>query len=62
MDYVRVRRGARLHCTIVDRHNLIEKGTRIGWDAEQDRKHYAVSPSGVVLVPHGRVSYFARDS
>jgi len=62
MDYVRVRRGAQLRRTIVDRHNLIEKDARIGWDAQQDRERYTVSPSGVVVVPRGRVPYFARES
>ncbi len=62
MDYVRISSGARLRRTIVDRHNLIEKGARIGFDPEQDRRSYTVSPSGVVVVPRGRIPYFARDS
>jgi len=35
--------------------NLIEKAACIGWDAEQDRERYTVSPSGVVVVPRGKV-------
>ena len=46
----------------VDRHNLIIKDTRIGWDAEQDRERYTVSLSGVVVVPQGRAPHFARES
>ncbi len=62
MDYVRICRGARLRKVIVDRHNLIEAGDRIGYDEEQDRQRYTVSPGGVTVVPGGRVSYFARDT
>ncbi len=60
MDYVRVRSGSRMRRTIVDRHNLIEKNTCIGFDAEQDRQSYTVSPNGIVVVPRGRTPYFAR--
>jgi glucose-1-phosphate adenylyltransferase len=62
MDYVRVSSGARLRRTIVDRHNLIEKDIRIGFDPDEDRARYTVSPSGVVVVPRGRTPYFARGS
>ena len=62
MDYVRISSGSRLRRTIIDRHNLIERNARIGFDAEEDRRSYTVSPSGVVVVPRGRLSYFARNS
>ena len=61
MDYSRISSGARLHRTIVDRHNLIEKDARIGFDPEEDRRRYTVSPGGVVVVPRGRTPYFARN-
>ena len=61
MDYVRIRSGARLRRTIVDRHNLIEKGLVSGFDPMLDRKRYAVSPNGVVVIPRGRTPYFARE-
>ncbi len=61
MDYVRVSRGAHLRNVIVDRHNLIEPGERIGFDPEKDRQRYTVTPGGVTVIPAGRVSYFARD-
>ncbi|MCG6862868.1 MAG: glucose-1-phosphate adenylyltransferase [Chromatiaceae bacterium] len=60
MDYVRVGSGAKLRRTIVDRHNLIEKDARIGFDIKEDQKHYTVSPNGIVVVPRGRTPYFAR--
>jgi glucose-1-phosphate adenylyltransferase len=62
MDYVRVRSGARLRRTIVDRHNRIDPGAAIGFDPEQDAARYSRSPGGVVVVPRGRRPYYARDS
>lgn len=62
MDFVRICRGAHLRRVIVDRHNHIEADARIGIDLDEDRKHYHVTPSGVVVVPQGRVSYFPRGS
>ena len=62
MDYVRISRGARLRRTIVDRHNLIEKDARIGYDLTQDANNYRVSPGGVVVVPRGRTPFYARNS
>ena len=62
MDYVRISNGAHLHRVIVDRHNHIEADARIGIDLDEDRKHYHVTPSDVVVVPQGRVSYFPRGS
>lgn len=62
MDYTRICKGARLRRVIVDRHNIIEAGDRIGYDAEQDRQRYLVSPGGITVVPSGRISYFARGS
>jgi len=62
MDYVRIGKGARLRRVIVDRHNYIEPGARIGFDRAKDEKRYTVSPGGVVVVPLGKITYFARDS
>ncbi|MEA3304150.1 MAG: glucose-1-phosphate adenylyltransferase [Pseudomonadota bacterium] len=62
MDYVHIGRGAKLRKVIVDRHNFIEPGTRIGFDPQEDRKRYTVTDSGIVVVPRGRVGYYARDS
>ncbi|PTN12388.1 glucose-1-phosphate adenylyltransferase [Nitrosomonas aestuarii] len=62
MDYVRICRGARLRRVIVDRHNIIESNARIGYNPEEDRRRYHVTPTGLVVVPLGEVSYFARDS
>jgi glucose-1-phosphate adenylyltransferase len=62
MDYVRIGRGAKLRRVIVDRHNHIEPGTSIGFDLAEDSRRYTVSTGGVVVVPMGKIGYFARDS
>ena len=62
MDYVRIGKGARLRRVIVDRHNYIEPGARIGFDRDADGRRYTISSGGIVVVPLGRVSYYARDS
>jgi glucose-1-phosphate adenylyltransferase len=62
MDYVRVCRGARLRRVIVDRHNCIPPEARIGFDPEADRGRYHVTPGGVVVLPKGSPSFYARDS
>ena len=53
MDYVVVRRGARLKHVIVDRYNTIEPGCRIGYDLEEDRRRWSVTDSGIVVVAKG---------
>lgn len=62
MDYSRIRRGARLRRVIVDRHNIIAPGTQIGYDYQEDTRRYHVSPSGIVVVPRGKLSFYARNS
>jgi glucose-1-phosphate adenylyltransferase len=62
MDYVRISRGAHLRRVIVDRHNVIEAGDRVGFDVNKDRQRFHVSPGGVTVIPMGRVSFFARDT
>ncbi len=62
MDYVRVCRGARLRRVIVDRHNIIEANTNIGFDSQADRARYEVTPRSVVVIPRGSPEYFARNS
>jgi len=54
MDYVHVRRGAKLRRVIVDRYNVIETGTQIGFDRTADAAQYHISPGGVVVIPRGK--------
>jgi len=62
MDYSRIRRGVCLRRVIVDYHNVIEPTTRIGYDKDEDTRRYPVSPSEIVVVPRGRIRFYARDS
>jgi glucose-1-phosphate adenylyltransferase len=62
MDYVRVCKGARLRRVIIDRHNIIEAGSAIGYDAEADSRLFTVSRGGVTVIPSGQPSIFARNS
>ncbi len=54
MDYVIIRRGARLRRAIIDRYNLIEAGCQIGYDRRADAARFTVSDSGIVIVPKGK--------
>jgi glucose-1-phosphate adenylyltransferase len=62
MDYARIGKGSRLRRVIVDRHNVVEPGSRIGYDREEDARRFEVTPAGVVVIPRGNVTYFARNS
>jgi len=42
--------------------NHIQPGSRIGFDLEEDRRRFTVSPGGVVVLPIGKIRYYARDS
>jgi glucose-1-phosphate adenylyltransferase len=50
MPGVRVGRGARLRRAIVEEGVQIPRDFEVGWDSENDRKHYTVSRSGIVIV------------
>lgn len=60
MDYVRIGKGSRLRKVIVDRHNVIEPGSVIGFDHAADRAKYTVTAGGVTVVPEGKSNVFAR--
>lgn len=60
MDYVRIKRGTRLRRVIIDRYNTLEAGTEIGYDPEQDKARFHVTPTGIVVVPRGPAGQFAR--
>ena len=51
MDWVEIGRNCRIRHAIIDKANMIPAGTEIGYDADKDREHYTVSPSGVVVLP-----------
>ena len=45
---------ARIKRAIIDRFNVIEPGTSIGFDVSSDRKNYHVTKSGLVVLSRGR--------
>jgi glucose-1-phosphate adenylyltransferase len=53
LDYVKIKKGSRLRRTIVDKLNIIEAGSVIGFDPEKDAQRYHVDASGITVVPRG---------
>jgi len=53
MEDVEVGRGSRIQNAIIDKHVVISPETHIGFDVEEDRKKYYVSPRGIVVIPQG---------
>ncbi|MFC2076698.1 glucose-1-phosphate adenylyltransferase [candidate division KSB1 bacterium] len=53
MENVEIGRGSRIKMAIIDKHVVIPPETNIGFDLEEDRKKYYVSPKGVVVIPKG---------
>lgn len=50
---VSVGRHVRIRRAIVDKDVVIPEGASIGFDPEEDRRRFTVSPSGIVVVPKG---------
>ena len=50
---VNVGRHAMIKRAIIDKNVEIPQGLRIGYDPEEDRKRFFVSPMGLVVVPKG---------
>lgn len=59
-DYVWIKRGSRLRRVIVGQYNVIEAGSRIGFDPEADRKRYTVTDGGITVVGPGEVTKSLR--
>ncbi len=53
MDNTTVGRGARIRRAIVDRFNVIEPKTAIGWDKERDLAAGILDSSGIPVLPRG---------
>ena len=49
-DDVEVGRHCKIRRAIIDKHVKIPAGTTIGYDEEEDRKRFTVSPEGIVVV------------
>ena len=53
MEGVNVGRYAKVHRVIIDKDVRIPQGVEIGYDLEEDRKHFHVTESGIVVVAKG---------
>jgi glucose-1-phosphate adenylyltransferase len=53
MDWAEIGRGCQIRRAIIDKSNVIPPGTRIGYDAREDRERYFVSDSGIVVIGRG---------
>ncbi|MFZ5587525.1 MAG: glucose-1-phosphate adenylyltransferase [Thermodesulfobacteriota bacterium] len=53
LDDVVVGRGSRIKKAIIDKHNFLPEGTRIGLDPSEDRKHFTVTERGITVIPKG---------
>jgi glucose-1-phosphate adenylyltransferase len=53
MENVDIGRHCRIRKAIIDKDVVIPPHTEIGYDLEEDRKHYHVTPSGIVVIAKG---------
>ena len=53
MENVDIGRHCRIRKAIIDKDVVIPPGTEIGYDIEEDKKHYHVTPSGIVVIAKG---------
>jgi glucose-1-phosphate adenylyltransferase len=53
MSNVEIGRHCRIMKTIIDKNNVIPPNTEIGYDPEEDRKRFTVTPRGIVVVAKG---------
>jgi glucose-1-phosphate adenylyltransferase len=53
MENVDIGRRCRIRRAIIDKDVVVPPGTEIGYDLEQDKKRYHVTPSGIVLIAKG---------
>jgi len=52
-DGVDIGRKARIRKAIIDKDVKIPKGMEIGYDLEEDAKHFTVTKSGIIVIPRG---------
>ncbi len=48
-----VGRHCKIKKAIIDKHNVIPSHTEIGYNPDEDRKRFTVTPRGIVVVPKG---------
>ncbi len=52
-ENVTIGRRCRIRRAIIDKNVEIPPGTTIGYDLEEDRSRFHVTPGGVVVIPKG---------
>jgi len=55
MDMVEIGRHAKVKRAIIDKGVVVPEGCEIGFDPEEDAKHFQISDSGVVVIAKGTV-------
>lgn len=53
MDACEIKAGSRLKKVIMDRYNVIEAKSVIGYNSDQDAQRYYIDPDGIVVIPRG---------
>ncbi|MCU0696359.1 MAG: glucose-1-phosphate adenylyltransferase, partial [Myxococcaceae bacterium] len=53
MEGVEIGRHAVVRRAIIDKNVTIPPGTKIGLDPEEDKKRFALTESGLVVIPKG---------
>lgn len=53
MDNCEIKPGSRLKNVIVDRYNIFEPKTIIGYHPDKDAQNYYIDPSGIIVIPRG---------
>lgn len=53
MENVEIGRRCRIRRAVIDKDVIVPPGTEIGYDLEEDRKRFYVSPSGIVVIEKG---------
>ncbi len=51
MNGVTVGKNCRIQRAIVDKHVSIPDGTEVGYNLIQDKKHFTVTDSGIIVIP-----------
>jgi glucose-1-phosphate adenylyltransferase len=52
-DRVNIGRHCRIRRTIIDKDVVVPEGSEIGYDLDEDRRRFFVSPGGLVVIPKG---------
>ncbi len=53
MDNCEIKSGSRFKRVIVDRYNVFEPKTIIGYNPSKDAQNYFIDPSGIIVIPRG---------